>query len=392
MAKRDNQHQDLFDWLSANQEANEFIQLALLGYLTRKVIHESNNQLTGILGYLTLAQKNAPLSDNIAVFLKRTIQCCESSQSINNQFLDFFRMGEKSPTNTSETLMQVITFCQKTFDPNCAIRMKESASLPVIAAPESLVRLIFLYLFVAASNEISERGEIQIDIDEAGGEEKSIPPRLSIVIHPHQSVSLKINPNVSSPASITSDLVKDMCLAMAHQYARQCGGDIVYENHTIKPAQYKLFLPISRAGNKKTLDAIQSSKTKSVFLKAYRIVLLEDQPIISDFIRSMLNQEGHHIDVYGDGSVLAECLPSMALSSIDLFMLDICVPGANGIEVGSLIRKIQADAKIVFYSALRNESDVLEFFSMDEKTRFLQKPFKKEELFDLIHSLMAAKE
>jgi CheY-like chemotaxis protein len=68
------------------------------------------------------------------------------------------------------------------------------------------------------------------------------------------------------------------------------------------------------------------------------------------------------------------------------------VPGINGIEVGTLIRKIHADTKIVFYSALRNESDVLEHFPLDEKTRFLQKPFKKEELFELIYSVMATKE
>lgn len=391
MVKQNDQHPDLLEWLSTDEEIRGFIQLALLGSITRKVIHESNNQLTGILGYLTLAQKTTAIPDNLVTFIQRAIQCCESSQSINNTFLDFFHTGEKTTATTSELLTQVISFCQKTFGANCAIRVKGNESLPYINAPESQVKLIFLYLLLAAKNDISERGEIHIELA-VGPAEDGSSRRLTAYIHPHRSVSHKKHRADSWESPSSSLLIKEMCFALAHQYAIQYGGEVHDENHPVKPSFYQVSLPIKRDRNDSPSTPVRTLPTKGDHQTTYRIVLLEDQPIIAEFIRSLLNHEGHWVEIYNNGDELAKVLPSINVSGIDLFMLDICVPGIDGIEVGSSIRNTDPNAKIVFYSALRNEKNVLEHFPLNDKTRFLQKPFRKEELFEMIQSVMAIKE
>lgn len=89
---------------------------------------------------------------------------------------------------------------------------------------------------------------------------------------------------------------------------------------------------------------------------------------------------------------MAQALSAMSLDMVDLFLLDICVPGINGLEIGSIIREKDPESKIVFYSALQDENYILDRFVLDEKTKFLQKPFKKEELFNLLQSVVTIKE
>ena len=58
---------------SAKEGMLELFNLALLGFMTRKVLHESNNQITGVLGYINLAQHSNAFPGSINKFLQRKI-------------------------------------------------------------------------------------------------------------------------------------------------------------------------------------------------------------------------------------------------------------------------------------------------------------------------------
>jgi two-component SAPR family response regulator len=76
----------------------------------------------------------------------------------------------------------------------------------------------------------------------------------------------------------------------------------------------------------------------------------------------------------------------------DLLLLDIKTPNMNGIDLYNKVRKIDENIKVCFmganryyYEELRNQLTS----SAEANSRFLQKPFRYEELLRSVNKMMA---
>ena len=117
--------------------------------------------------------------------------------------------------------------------------------------------------------------------------------------------------------------------------------------------------------------------------KTTRILLVDDEESITDFVGYALRKEGFAVDVATDGVDAFELSTKIAY---DLYILDIMLPGIDGYE---LCRRIRAhsQAPILFLSARSKELDKvigLEIGGDD----YLTKPFGVRELLARIHALL----
>ena len=69
-----------------------------------------------------------------------------------------------------------------------------------------------------------------------------------------------------------------------------------------------------------------------------KILLLEDDPILSDIMYDHLNEYGYQVTLCGDGDKALETIDTM---NFDLFIFDINVPMKSGIDVLSNARSYQ---------------------------------------------------
>ena len=69
--------------------------------------------------------------------------------------------------------------------------------------------------------------------------------------------------------------------------------------------------------------------------KSVRILLVEDEPSISGFVRRGLHFEGYEVDVVPDGP---QALRKLRDSPPDLLVLDVMVPGVDGLEIARRLR------------------------------------------------------
>lgn len=91
-----------------------------------------------------------------------------------------------------------------------------------------------------------------------------------------------------------------------------------------------------------------------------------------------------------DPAELSVCLEKGL--NFDLFLLDILMPGIDGIKVGQLIRRLEPDAPIIYTTS--SEEFALNAFE-NHAIRYLVKPVKQEELYsalDLAFSLCSEAE
>jgi len=89
-----------------------------------------------------------------------------------------------------------------------------------------------------------------------------------------------------------------------------------------------------------------------------RIVILEDDKDQADLLIAWLEEAGHQVKVYGDGT---DFIRAYTKDSYDLVMLDWMVPSTSGIDVLKHLRsQIDSVVPVVFITQKDKESDVVE--------------------------------
>ncbi|WP_347052621.1 response regulator transcription factor [Flavobacterium olei] len=119
-----------------------------------------------------------------------------------------------------------------------------------------------------------------------------------------------------------------------------------------------------------------------------KILLLEDDFTLSKEISAFFISKGFQCFPYYDGSLL---LKKYFSTEYDLIILDINVPGMNGIEVCKDIRKLDKKTPIIMLTAFSEIEDKLSSFD-NGADDYLVKPFHFEELYARVQSLLRRKE
>lgn len=118
----------------------------------------------------------------------------------------------------------------------------------------------------------------------------------------------------------------------------------------------------------------------------YRILLVDDEVDILEFIRYNLVKEGYEVTTACDGAealrIASECCPH-------LILLDMMMPVMDGIQTCRAIRQDPAlrDTMVVFLSALGEEEQQLSGFDVGADD-YLTKPIKMKLLVSRIQALL----
>jgi DNA-binding response OmpR family regulator len=113
------------------------------------------------------------------------------------------------------------------------------------------------------------------------------------------------------------------------------------------------------------------------------ILVVEDEPAIASAVAARLTSAGFEVEVAGDGPTgVARC----AELRPDLVVLDLMLPGMDGLEV---CRRIQRDrhVPVLMLTALDDETDLLVGLKVGADD-YLTKPFSPRELVARIQSIL----
>ena len=111
-----------------------------------------------------------------------------------------------------------------------------------------------------------------------------------------------------------------------------------------------------------------------------RILIVEDESGISNFLKQGLEEESYAVDIAEEGKKGLQ----MALSGeYDLLLLDWMVPGLSGIEICRQFRKEFNDTPVIFLTA-KDTVDETIFGLQSGANDYIKKPFHFEELLERI--------
>jgi CheY-like chemotaxis protein len=118
----------------------------------------------------------------------------------------------------------------------------------------------------------------------------------------------------------------------------------------------------------------------------FQVLLVDDEPVIRELVRTMLTTGTVQVDVASDG---VECLRAAKTRRFDLFLLDIVLPGnLDGIALCRMLKSdpMTCKAPIYMLTAKAKQSDI-ETARRAGADGYISKPFKGAELMDLVDNL-----
>ena len=114
------------------------------------------------------------------------------------------------------------------------------------------------------------------------------------------------------------------------------------------------------------------------------LLLVEDEPKVVSIISRGLGDEGFNVSVAPDGLIGEK----MALANhFDLIILDIMLPGINGLELCKIIKKSKPNVPIIMLTALGTTENVVNGLD-NGADDYLVKPFNFAELSARIRTLL----
>lgn len=114
-----------------------------------------------------------------------------------------------------------------------------------------------------------------------------------------------------------------------------------------------------------------------------KILIVEDEPQVAEFIRRGLSEKGYESEVAYDGQI-GELLASKG--NFDLIILDVILPLINGYDLCKRIREKNLQVPVLMLTALGTTHDKVTGFDAGADD-YLVKPFEFEELMARIRAL-----
>ena len=114
-----------------------------------------------------------------------------------------------------------------------------------------------------------------------------------------------------------------------------------------------------------------------------RILIVEDEVVIADAVKSVLVADGRAVDIVGDGRLALEWTETYAY---DLVILDVILPGLDGFAICRALRKAGFAGAILMLTALADVQDRITGLDQGADD-YLAKPFSMDELRARVRAL-----
>ena len=382
-------------------------KMAALGQLVSGIAHELNNPLTSIQGYAQLLVSRRSAADRNADAGRISLEAARAARIVKNLLL-FSR--EAKPERRAVNLNEVIerTVALRAYQlkiENIAVDLFFDTAMPQALADAAQLQQAVLNLIVNAEQAIQQgrqqggtHGHIHMRTRRLAGD------RIALEISddgpgiPAEIVSRVFDPFFTTkPVGVGTGLG----LSIVYGIVQEHGGEVSVESQPGHGARLTVELPALSAS---ALDFAQEEPAATpsyavtvvpvptpgrAAFPAEHILVVEDEPTVSQLISDVMSEMGHRVDTLLDSR---EVFDRLKENKYDLIICDLRMPHLDGpalyrelIRRGSPFRH-----KLLFVTGDTMGPRSLEFLH-SHAVPYLAKPFLVEELKEAVRkAIMAA--
>ncbi|MEW6144099.1 MAG: PAS domain S-box protein [Thermodesulfobacteriota bacterium] len=373
---------------SAQEKLVQSEKLASLGQMISSIAHEINNPLTPVVGYSQRLLAMPGLDDNEKKSLEIINVSAQRVAKIIEKLLSFSR--NYTPQRTYEDINALVRECVDFRDYQLKLGNIETVTdldegIPKTMVDSAQMRQVFTNIILNAEQAMS------------GGD---IRGRLRAVTRLRNGSVIEITFEDNGPG-IPKDVIgkifdpffttkepgkgTGLGLAVAYGIINEHGGEIRAESAPGQGAVFVVSLPVLGEAEVPVVRSEERVRRSSVGAHDKRMLIVEDEELVVDLIKGVLENDDIAIDIARDGE---EALAKTVSREYDLIVCDIKMPGMGGIAYYNRIRILNPPlAKKIIFITGDPSSETMDFLKTTGN-EYITKPFKVEQFRSRVCELL----
>jgi len=377
-------------------------KLQSLGQLTSGVSHDFNNQLNGILGYVTL-MKNMVGTPKLLHYLEGIERSVSHATALTRQLLTFAHKSVEEYVNVdlSQIVQDTFNMLTHTIDKRIKLNLtieeeeeeeEEEEGFNVIG-DASLMNNAILNLCLNARDAIPSKGEITLTLKRRYVD--ALPNNVlngSLMAGKYAVIEVRdtgygmdeeLQKKIIRPFFTTKGVGKGtgMGLAQVVEALQKHHGALTIDSKVGAGSAFTVYLPLIR-GFEEDFSASEQSAYSG------RILLIDDELSNLEITTALLNGCGYSVKPFSNPKEAVEHFARHE-KEYDCILLDVIMPEMSGIEVFKAMKLINPHIKIVLLTGVTNPFE-LDFILRQGGDAYLTKPIDHNQLsrtvFEVINS------
>jgi PAS domain S-box-containing protein len=386
-------------------------KMEAIGRLAGGVAHDFNNLLTVIIGYAGMLLESAGARDPHYSEIEEIQKAANRAKALTDQLLAFSRKQilQAKVMSVNQRVRGMESMLRRLIGESIRLSIRLEAAAGFVKADPGQIDQVIMNIAVNAHDAMPEGGELVIETTNRTLTENAREPlgapdggRGETTLHgearPGSYVVLSISDTgqgmdaetlsrIFEPFFTTKDRGKGtgLGLAMVYGIVAQSGGFIAVQSAKGTGTVFQIFLP--RVDSRE----VEKQKETPAFPPVPgtgTILLVEDEDMVKEYIRSILTRAGYAVLVASNGRDALERVASRS-DGIDLLLTDVIMPEMGGKELQDRIRTAFPNIKAIFMSGY-TEDAILRQGVIDGKIEFLRKPFGSAELLAKVAEVLGS--
>ncbi|MEJ7928568.1 PAS domain S-box protein [Ramlibacter sp. AN1015] len=383
-------------------------KMEAIGQLTGGLAHDFNNILTSVLGYLAMAQER-PAAEQDSTLGRQLAQArlaAERARDHVAQLLAFSRphRGERRVVSAAAIARGALQLLRPNLPTSIAVEFDAPTgvhdALPTVQADAVQLEQVLMNLCLNARDAIGQHGTIRVSIGRAGPARHCASCGAWLEANRWAAIAVgddgrgmtrEVLERMFEPFFTTKDAGRGtgMGLAMVHGIVHDHGGHIHVESTPGVGSTFQVLLPEAAPGPSDADSAPASADVVSAPRMRGRVLLVEDEPMVGDYMQELLEGWGLHVTLERDAFAAERRLTTTA-EAFACLLTDQTMPGITGLTLARRALRCRPGLPVVVYTG--NAADIGPGELADAGVAaLLRKPVDPSALRELLGELLARK-
>ena len=376
---------DVTERHASEERLRQSHRMESVGRLAGGVAHESNNQMSVVLGATSFILSRSDLPQSVRDDVEHIRRAAERTSAVTAQLLAFSRRQILRPTvidlNSMVTNWEAVL--RRTMGEDCTVILRPGDHVPSIRADAGRLEQVLLNLALNARDAMPKGGTLTVETFLATSRRTTPGRRPGVLVRPGPYAVLAVTDtghgmdretlgHVFEPFFTTKGVGHGTGLGLSTVYGivKQSDGYVWAYSEPGRGSTFKVYLPVVEPEERVALPVRVGSSPRR---PGEWVLLVEDDESVREVARRALEGGGYRVLEAADG---AEALARLSGTdgAIGLVLTDVVMPGMSGRELADRIAELRPGTPVLFTSGY-TDGDIVRRGLLDPGAAFVQKPF-----------------
>jgi PAS domain S-box-containing protein len=369
-------------------------KMEAVGGLAGGVAHDFNNLLTVVLSAVNLARRRLGPDARILDDLSAVEDAARRGAHLTRQLLTFSRRTTTRPVmvDLNRLIGDVIHLLEMVVGDGVEITVDAGEELGAVWADANQLEQVIVNLVLNARDAMPDGGRLVVEtrnVDVGADTLGDLPAGRYVMLAVGDT-------GVGMPAEVQARLFEaffttkgtrgtGLGLATSLGIVRDCGGTIRVYSELGLGTTMRIYLPRRDDASSRTSRMITQVPPRST---GESVLLVEDEEALRTVLAAGLETSGFTVRTARSGAEALALVRSRPDERIDVLVTDIAMPGMNGLELSTQLRRVRPDLGIVYMSGYSEA--LLRGRGLEPRAIVVDKPFSTDALALRIRSVLDA--